>query len=39
MRIKDNFTVFPGEMASGKIIWYYQTYDEDGRRRSGNATA
>jgi hypothetical protein len=32
MRIKDDFTVFPREMASGKVIWYYQNYDDEGRR-------
>jgi hypothetical protein len=33
MRIKDDFTVFPREMASGKVIFYYQADDEDGRGR------
>jgi hypothetical protein len=32
MKIRDDFTVFPREMASGKVIRYYQTYDEDGHR-------
>jgi hypothetical protein len=38
MRIKDDFTVFPREMASGKVIWYYQTYNEDGRRTVAHST-
>jgi integrase len=38
MRIRDDFTVFPREMASGKVIWYYQTYDEDGRRTVAHST-
>jgi integrase len=38
MRIKDDFTVFPREMGSGKVIWYYQTYDEDGRRTVAHST-
>ncbi|MDR1072543.1 MAG: hypothetical protein LBL45_02560, partial [Treponema sp.] len=38
MRIRDDFTVFPREMASGKVIWCYQTYDEDGRRTVAHST-
>jgi integrase len=38
MRIRDDFTVFPREMASGKVIWYYQTYDEEGRRTVAHST-
>jgi hypothetical protein len=38
MRIRDDFTVFPREMASGKVIWYYQTYDEDGHRTVAHST-
>ena len=38
MRIRDDFTVFPREMASGKVIWYYQTYDEEGRRTVARST-
>jgi integrase len=38
MRIRDDFTVFPRQMASGKVVWYYQTYDEDGRRTVAHST-
>jgi hypothetical protein len=38
MRIRDDFTVFPREMASGKVLWYYQTCDEDGRRTVAHST-
>jgi integrase len=38
MRIRDDFTVFPRELASGKVIWYYQTYDEEGRRTVAHST-
>jgi integrase len=38
MRIREDFTVFPREMGSGKVIWYYQTYDEDGRRTVARST-
>jgi hypothetical protein len=32
MRIRDDFAVFPQGMASGKVVFYYQTWDEEGRR-------
>jgi integrase len=38
MRIRDDFTVFPRELASGKVIWYYQTYDEEGRWTVAHST-
>jgi hypothetical protein len=28
MRIKANFTVFPRKMPSGRIVFYFQCYDE-----------
>ena len=34
MRIKDDFTVFP----RGTVIWYYQNYDEHGRRTVAHST-
>ena len=38
MRIRDDFTVFPRGMKSGKVIWYYQTYDENGQRTTAHST-
>jgi hypothetical protein len=28
MRVKADFTVFPRKMRSGRVVYYYQTYDE-----------
>jgi integrase len=38
MRIKANFTVFPRKMPSGKIVFYFQCYDENGARQNGRST-
>jgi integrase len=38
MRVKDVFTVYPRRMKSGKVVFYYQCYDEDGRRVCGHST-
>ncbi|GHV89489.1 hypothetical protein AGMMS50267_18490 [Spirochaetia bacterium] len=33
MRYKAPFTLFKRKLGSGKAVWYYQVYDENGRRR------
>ena len=38
MRVKDVFSVFPRKLASGKVVFYYQCYDENGNRSSGLST-
>ncbi|GHV38284.1 hypothetical protein AGMMS49546_08440 [Spirochaetia bacterium] len=38
MRIKASFTLFPRKMASGKVIYYYQCYDENGERITAHST-
>jgi integrase len=38
MRIKANFTVFPRKMPSGRIVFYFQCYDENGVRQNGRST-
>jgi len=38
MRVKADFTVFPRKMRSGRVVYYYQTYDENGRRINGHST-
>lgn len=38
MRYREPFTVFKRTMKSGKIIWYYQTYDEENRRTTARST-
>ena len=38
MRVKDIFTVYPRRMSSGGVVFYYQTYDEQGRRICGHST-
>jgi integrase len=38
MRIKANFTVFPRKMPSGRIVFYFQCYDEKGVRQNGRST-
>jgi integrase len=37
-RFKELFTLYPRELASGKVVWYYQTYDDKGRRTVGRST-
>jgi integrase len=38
VRYREPFTVFPRKMKSGRIVWYYQTYDEFDRRTSAHST-
>jgi integrase len=38
MRIKANFTVFPRKMPSGRVVFYFQCYDENGVRQNGRST-
>lgn len=38
MKYRKPFTVFPRKMKSGKVIWYYQTYDNSGKRTSAYST-
>jgi integrase len=38
MRLKEAFSVFPRKLTSGKIVFYYQCYDENGCRSSGLST-
>jgi hypothetical protein len=38
MRAKDVFSVFPRKLRSGKVVFYYQCYDENGNRSSGLST-
>jgi integrase len=38
MRSKQEFSIYGRKVASGKTIFYYHTYDEDGRRLCGHST-
>ena len=38
VRYREPFTVYPRKMSSGKVIWYYQTYDDSGKRTSAYST-
>ncbi|MDA3955614.1 tyrosine-type recombinase/integrase, partial [Oceanispirochaeta sp.] len=38
MRYREPFTVFPRKMKSGRIVWYYQSYNEHGRRTTALST-
>ncbi|MDR0909022.1 MAG: hypothetical protein LBM77_04585 [Spirochaetaceae bacterium] len=38
MRVKGDFSVFPRTLRTGKVVWYYQTYDENGERRGARST-
>jgi hypothetical protein len=38
MRVKEAFSVFPRKLKSGKVVFYYQCYDENGNRSSGLST-
>jgi hypothetical protein len=37
-RIKASYTLYPRPRKNGKPVWYYQTYDEKGRRTPGRST-
>ncbi|GHV26987.1 hypothetical protein AGMMS4952_07950 [Spirochaetia bacterium] len=38
MRVKANYTVFPRKMKTGRTIYYYQCYDENGVRSNSHST-
>jgi integrase len=38
MRIREDFTVFPRSLKSGVVVFYYQCYDEKGRRQNARST-
>lgn len=38
MRYREPFTLFPRHLHSGRTVWYYQTYDENGRRTTAKST-
>ena len=38
MRYRELFTVFPRTMKSGRKVYYYQTYNEEGRRMCAKST-
>jgi integrase len=38
MRYREPFTIFPREMKSGLVVWYYQTYDKNNRRTTARST-
>lgn len=38
MGYRDPFSLYPRKTKGGKIIWYYRTYDEYGKRTSGKST-
>lgn len=38
MRVRNDFSLYPRKMGSGKVVFYYQCYDETGRRLCGHST-
>jgi hypothetical protein len=38
VRVREPFTVYPRLLESGKVVWYYQTYDEEGCRTAPRST-
>ena len=38
-RYKESFTLYPRRMKDGTVVYYYRTYDENGRRTHGISTA
>ena len=38
MRYRELFTVYPRTMKSGRRVYYYQTYDEEGQRTTAKST-
>ena len=38
MHYREPFTIFPRRMKSGLIVYYYQTYDNEGRRTTARST-
>lgn len=37
-RVKQSYTLFPRTLESGRVVFYYQTYDENGRRTNPLST-
>ncbi len=37
-RIKKDFTLYRRQLRDGRMVWYYRTYTEDGRRTPGCST-
>lgn len=37
-RYKLNFTLYPRKTRNGRCVWYYRTYDLEGKRTSGKST-
>jgi hypothetical protein len=38
MRAKAVFSVFPRKLPGGKVVYYYQCYDANGKRLNGHST-
>jgi hypothetical protein len=38
MRIRERFSLYPRRCADGKRVYYYRTYDDEGRRTTGRST-
>jgi integrase len=38
MRLRETFSVYKRKLKSGKIVFYYQIYDDDGNRICGHST-
>jgi integrase len=38
MRVREDFTVYPRRLKSGRVVYNYQTYDEEGNRTNGHST-
>lgn len=38
MSFRENYYVFPRKLQSGKFIYYYQAYDDDGNLKSRKST-
>jgi len=38
MRYREPFTVYPRRLPSGRVVYYYQTYDDQGRRTAPRST-
>ena len=37
-RFKELFPLYPRELTSGKVVWYYQNYNDKGKRTVGRST-
>jgi hypothetical protein len=38
MRIKESYTLFKRTVPSGGVVFYYRTYNENGKRTCGHST-